>query len=163
MASTTTTTTTTIMTRDEVISTLNNLIETCRDGQNGFQTAADGVSNPSLKASFLQYAQQRGLFVSELQSEVRALGGDPETSGSVAGALHRGWINIKSAVTGKDDHNILEECERGEDSAMKNYQEAMGENLPPNILSVVNRQYQDVVNTHNTVRGWRDRTSSARA
>lgn len=156
-------TTTTMMDRDELISTLNNLIETCRDGQNGFQSAAEGATNPSLKAAFLQYAQQRGLFVSELQSEVRALGGDPQTTGSVAGALHRGWINIKSAVTGKDEHNILEECERGEDSAMKNYQEALEENLPPNILNVVNRQYQEIVAVHNTVRSWRDRTSTARA
>lgn len=154
----TTTTTTTTMTREEVISTLNNLIETSRDGQNGFQSAAEGITDPSLKASFLQYAQQRGQFVSELQSEVRALGDDPQTTGSIAGALHRGWINIKSAVTGKDEHSILEECERGEDSAKKNYLEALKENLPTNILNVVDRQYQAVVATHDTVRSWRDRT-----
>src|SRR5436190_5626865 len=126
-------TTTTIMTRDEVISTLNNLIETCRDGQTGFQSAVEGVTTPSLKEMFFQYAQQRSLFVSELQGEVRALGGDPQTTGSVAAALHRGWINIKSAVTGKNEHSILEECERGEDSALKNYREALNENLPPSI------------------------------
>ena len=152
-----------IMTQDEVISTLNNLIETCRDGQNGFQSAAEGVEKASLKESFLQYAQQRGQFVTELQNEVRALGGDPQTTGSVAGALHRGWINIKSVVTGKDEHNILEECERGEDSAMKNYQEALNENLPPNISNLVDRQYQDIVTTHNTVRSWRDRSRTAHA
>lgn len=157
------TTTTTTMTRDDVISTLNNLIETSRDGQNGFQSAAEGVTNPSLKALFLQYAQQRAVFVSELQSEVRALGGDPQTTGSVAAAMHRGWVNIKAAVTGKNEHNILEECERGEDSAMKNYQEALGENLSPNILNVVNRQYQEIVAAHNNVRSLRDRTSTARA
>ncbi len=154
---------TTTMTREEVISTLNNLIETSRDGQNGFQSAAEGITNPSLKALFLQYAQQRAVFVSELQSEARALGGDPQTTGSVGGALHRGWVNIKAAVTGKSEHNILEECERGEDSAMKNYQEALGENLSPNILNVVNRQYQEIVAAHNNVRSLRDRASTARA
>jgi uncharacterized protein (TIGR02284 family) len=155
--------TTTIMTREEVISVLNNLIETCRDGQTGFQTAAEGVANPSLKESFFQYAQQRGLFVTELQEEVRGLGGDPQTTGSVAAALHRGWINIKSAVTGQDEHNILEECERGEDSAMKNYQDALRQPLPPNIINLINRQYQDVVITHNTIRSWRDQTRAAHA
>jgi uncharacterized protein (TIGR02284 family) len=155
--------TTTIMERDEVISVLNNLIETCRDGQNGFQSAAEGVTNPSLKESFFQYAQQRGAFATELQEEVRALGGDPQTTGSVAGALHRGWINIKAAVTGKNEHNILEECERGEDSAMKNYQDALRQSLPPTIINLINRQYQDVVITHNTIRSWRDQTRTAHA
>lgn len=156
--------TTTIMTRDEVISVLNNLIETCRDGQNGFQAAAEGVTNPSLKESFFQYAQQRGSFVTELQEEVRALGGDPQTTGSVAGALHRGWINIKAAVTGQNEHNILEECERGEDSAMKNYQDALQQqHLPPTIINLINRQYQDVIITHNTMRSWRDQTRTAHA
>lgn len=154
---------TTIMTRDEVISTLNNLIETCRDGQAGFQAAVEGATHPSLKEMFFQYAQQRSLFVSELQGEVRALGGDPQTTGSVAAALHRGWINIKSAVTGKNEHSILEECERGEDSALKNYQEALKENLPPSLSSLVNRQYQAIVTTHNAVRDWRDRAKVASA
>ena len=159
----TTTTTTTTIDQDDVISTLNNLIETCRDGQNGFQAAAEGITDASTKASFVKYAQQRGQFAAELQSEVRALGGDPQTTGSVAGALHRGWINIKSAVTGKDEHNILEECERGEDSAKKNYQEALQETLPPKVQNLINRQYQDVISAHDTIRSWRDRTKAARA
>lgn len=154
---------TTTMTPDEVISSLNNLIETCRDGQKGFQTAAEGVDSSSLRSAFTQYAEQRALFVSELQNQVNALGGKPETQGSVAGSLHRGWINIKSAVTGKDEQNILEECERGEDSAKKNYQKALEDDLPPDIRSLVNRQYQDIVHVHDTVRGWRDRTKAAHA
>lgn len=148
---------------DEAVSTLNNLIETCRDGQNGFQTAADGVTNAEYKRLFEQYAQQRAQFVGELQGEVRRLGGDPQTTGSVAAALHRGWINIKSAVTGKDEHNILEEAERGEDSAVRNYQDAMGQPLPPESLSVVRRQYQAIQEAHNRVRSLRDRTYTARA
>lgn len=155
--------TTTTMTPDEVISTLNNLIETCRDGQNGFQTAAEGVQSSSLKPAFTQYAEQRGVFVSELQNQVLALGGSPADSGSVAGALHRGWINIKSVVTGKDEQNILEECERGEDAAKRNYQEALEKDLPSDVRNLVNRQYQDVIHTHDTVRSWRDRTKAAHA
>lgn len=154
---------TTTMTPEEVISTLNNLIETCRDGQNGFQTAAEGVASSSLKTAFTQYAAQRGQFVNELQNQVSELGGTPETEGSVAGSLHRGWINLKSAITGKDEQNILAECERGEDSAKKNYQEALEEDLPIDVRSLINRQYQDIVHAHDTVRGWRDRTKAAKA
>jgi uncharacterized protein (TIGR02284 family) len=143
---------------DDVISTLNNLIETCRDGQNGFQSAAEGVKDPALKSLFEQYGLQRAKFVGELQNEVLRLGGDPENTGSVAAALHRGWINIKSAVTGKNEHSILEECERGEDSAIKNYQDALNKELPQDLAQIIEREYQMILEAHNRVRGLRDRT-----
>jgi len=102
---------------DSVISTLNGLIETCKDGQNGFKEAAEGVERSDLKSLFYEFSQQRSQFAGELQTLVQGLGGDPENSGSTLAALHRGWINIKSVVTGKDEKAILNECERGEDSA----------------------------------------------
>lgn len=147
---------------NDAISTLNNLIETCRDGQNGFQSAAEGITDSSIKSLFEQYSQQRAQFVGELQNEVRRLGGDPQNTGSVAAALHRGWINIKSAVTGKDEHNILEEAERGEDSAVRNYEDALNQNLPPEVLSMVQRQFAAVREAHNRIRSLRDRTRTAR-
>jgi uncharacterized protein (TIGR02284 family) len=137
---------------NDVISTLNNLIETCRDGQNGFQTASEGVTNSELKTLFLGYSQQRAQFAGELQSEVRRLGGDPENTGSVAASLHRGWINIKSAVTGKDEAAVIAECERGEDSAVRNYKDALAENLPENIRAIVQSQYTQVQEAHDRVR-----------
>ena len=135
-----------------VISTLNNLIETCRDGQNGFQTAAEGVERSELKTLFHGYSQQRARFVGELQDEVRRLGGDPEDSGSVAATLHRGWMDIKAAVTGKDDGAILSECERGEDVAVSNYRAALDTDLPANIRSVVERQFGEVKEAHDRIR-----------
>lgn len=137
---------------EEVITTLNNLIETCKDGQDGFQTAAGGVTDSDLKTLFHTYAQQRAQFAGELQDEVRRLGGDPEHEGSVAAALHRGWINIKSAVTGQDESAIINECERGEDSAVSNYQEALDRDLPANIRAIVERQFRDVKEAHDRVR-----------
>ncbi|HVG38251.1 MAG TPA: PA2169 family four-helix-bundle protein [Pyrinomonadaceae bacterium] len=137
---------------DDVISTLNNLIETCKDGENGFRTASDGVKNSQLKTLFHTYAQQRAQFASELQNEVRHLGGDPEKTGSVAATLHRGWINIKSAVTGEDENAVLAECERGEDSAVSNYRDALQESLPANVKSVVERQYTQIKEAHDKIR-----------
>ncbi|HYO90119.1 MAG TPA: PA2169 family four-helix-bundle protein [Pyrinomonadaceae bacterium] len=145
---------------DDVISTLNNLIETCKDGQNGFQTAADGVKNGELKTLFHTYAQQRAQFSGELQSEVRRLGGDPENTGSVAASLHRGWINIKSAVTGEDEGAVIAECERGEDSAVRNYKDALEQNLPEKIRSIVQSQYTQVQEAHYRIRSL-ERASSA--
>jgi uncharacterized protein (TIGR02284 family) len=137
---------------DDVISTLNNLIETCKDGQNGFQTAAEGVKNSELKTLFSTFSQQRAKFAGELQNEVLRLGGDPEKTGSTAAALHRGWINIKSAVTGEDEHAVIAECERGEDSAVRNYEEALKGTLPADIEIIVRRQFTEIKQAHDRIR-----------
>src|ERR1700712_3178915 len=109
----------------EIISTLNSLIETLKDGQEGFQQSATGVDDPQLKTTFDQLSLQRSKFAGELQNEVVKLGDpDPEESGSATGAMHRTWINIKGAVTNRDRHAILAEAERGEDSAVAAYKEA---------------------------------------
>ncbi len=143
-------------TNDDTISTLNGLIEVCKDGENGFRTAAEGVKTADYKTLFSTYAQQRAQFASELQAEVRRLGGDPEKTGSIAASLHRGWINIKSTVTGEDEGAVLAECERGEDSAVSNYQDAMKANLPADVSSVVQRQYAQIKEAHDRVRALRD-------
>jgi len=137
---------------DNVISTLNGLIETCKDGQEGFRQAAEGVDNSELKTLFNTYSQQRAQFAAELQNEVRRLGGDPEKTSSTAGALHRGWINIKSAVTGKDESSIIAECERGEDSAVSTYEDALKENLPADIQTLLQRQFGQVKEAHDRIR-----------
>lgn len=137
---------------EEVISTLNNLVETCKDGQNGFRTAAEGVKNSELIALFNTYSEQRGQFASELQNEVRSLGGDPEKTGSTAAALHRGWINIKSTVTGEDEGAVISECERGEDSAVKSYEAALQEDLPANVRTIVETQFAKVKEAHDRIR-----------
>ena len=144
----------------DVISTLNNLIETCKDGQNGFQTAAADVENSNLKSVFYEFGQQRAKFVGELQGLVRELGGDPENTGSVSATLHRGWINIKSVLTGKDEAAILNEAERGEDIAKDAYKKAVAMPLPQNVLSVLQRQYAEVQSAHDTVRDLRDSANS---
>jgi uncharacterized protein (TIGR02284 family) len=143
----------------EVISTINNLIETLRDGQEGFKQAAEGVKDPQLKSLFNEYSQQRSQFATELQSQARSLGEpEPETSSSAAGALHRTWINLKSAVTRGDDHAILAECERGEDSAVEKYEKAMRNDLSAPLREIVARQYREIKNAHDRVKNLRDTT-----
>lgn len=136
----------------KVISTLNGLIETCKNGQYGFETAAQGVKNLDFAALFNRYAMQRAEFAQELQDLVRRLGGTPEEGGSAAGAAHRGWIGVKSAVTDGDENAIIAECERGEDIAKKDYEEALHGQLPNDIRSVVARQYADVKAAHDHIR-----------
>src|SRR3982750_1875579 len=125
----------------QAIPVLNDLLEVGKDGENGFKTAAEGLDDEQLRLQCLQYAQQRSQFARELQDEVRQLGGEAEASGSVAGTLHRGWMNIKAAVTGKDEKAIIAECERGEDVAKESYEKALSNYAPAQIAGVLQRQY----------------------
>ena len=141
----------------EIISTLNNLIETLKDGQEGFKQSASGVDDPQLKTMFDTLSLQRSRFAGELQNEVVNLGEpDPENSSSTTGAMHRTWINIKSAVTNRDRHAILAEAERGEDTAVAAYKDALDHDLPAPIRDIVSRQSAEVKVAHDKVRNLRD-------
>jgi uncharacterized protein (TIGR02284 family) len=138
---------------------IDNLIETLKDGQEGFKKAAEGVSNPALKSLFRDYSQQRSRFVTALQSEARRQREtEPETSSSATGALHRGWINLKSALTGGDEHAILAECERGEDSAVEEYKKALEDGLTPSAQELVSRQFAEIKAAHDRIKSLRDAT-----
>ena len=142
----------TTATNDEAISVLNDLIETNKDGEEGFRTAGDAVESSDLKTLFHMYAQQRARFAAELNNEVLRRGGKPATTGHVSASLHRGWLNLKTAVTGKSEVAIVDECERGEDAAKANYENALKQSLPSDLLSIVEEQYADVKSAHDRVR-----------
>ena len=147
------------MDRDDVISTLNDLVETSKDGEEGFRTCADNVKNPTLRTFFLEKAERCREGAAQLQQIVREMGGDPERSSSMAGAMHRFWVSIRSTLAGMDDHAILAECERGEDAAKTSYENALKENLPGDVRMVVERQYREVVANHNRVKELRNITA----
>ena len=141
---------------------IDDLIETLKDGQEGFKQAAEGVKDPQLKSLFDKYSRQCANFAMELQGEARSMGeSEPETSGSAAGALHRGWINLKSALTRGDDHAILAECERGEDSAVEEFKKAVNNGLSAPVQQIVSRQYAQIKDAHDRVKHLRDATQKS--
>jgi len=144
------------MNREDIVSTLNELIETCKDGEDGFRTCADGVKNPALKIFFEEKAKRCALGAAQLAAKVRDLGGDPEQSSSTSGMLHRFWVNIRTTIAGMDDEAVLDECERGEDSAKQAYEEALRQDLPPDVRVMIAKQYQEVKSNHDRVRDMRN-------
>jgi uncharacterized protein (TIGR02284 family) len=146
----------------EIISTINDLIETLKDGQEGFRQASEAVKDSQLKSLFGEFSLQRARFAGELQNEAISLGDhNPEESGSTSGAMHRTWINLKAAITSGDDHAILAECERGEDSAVNEFKKAMEEKeLAAPVRETISRQYADVKRAHDRIRELRDATKN---
>ena len=140
---------------DEAISTLNTLIETLKDGKNGFETAAADMKDAKVKTIFLECARERSKLAGELQAEVTRMGGQPEQSGSVAASAHRGWINIKSALGG-GEKAILDEAERGEDVAVQAFEAALKAPMDPDASRIVRKQYGQVKQAHDRVKSLRD-------
>ena len=140
----------------EIVSTVHHLIERCKDGAKGYKTASEDIEDKNLKDLFKKYAVQRDSMITELQDQLHKFGKTDSESSSIEGTIHRAWIDIKSALTSKDTKRVLEECERGEDYALKAYEEARSANLPAELKAVVEQQYQDVKSAHDHIRTLRD-------
>ncbi|NEX63792.1 ferritin-like domain-containing protein [Noviherbaspirillum galbum] len=146
------------MDHDEVIHTLNDLIETTKDGEEGFRTCAENIGDTSLKSFFSNRAQSCAAAAAELQNLVRNYGGDPEKGSGLGGAIHRRWVDIKATLLGGSDASILKECARGETVAVASYRRALERNLPVDVRGVVEKQYQGVLQNHDHVRSLLDQS-----
>lgn len=140
----------------QTINTLNNLIETCKDGEYGFKASADHAVDPQIKSLFLTRSQDCRQAAAELQTLVLQQGGKPEDSGTASGTVHRGWVAVKGTLAGYTDLAMLEETERGEDTALARYRDALKEELPLDIRDVVEAQMQGVKRNHDQIRNLRN-------
>lgn len=143
------------MTKDSV-AVLNGLIETLKDGELGFEAAASDVTRPELRQVLTDFAVQRGQFARALQYQVELTGEHPEVSGSLGGTVHRGWINLKAAVAKREDLAVLEECERGEDAALKAFTDAVAGGELGASRTIVEGQAIQIRAAHDQVRALRD-------
>jgi uncharacterized protein (TIGR02284 family) len=97
----------------------------------------------------------------ELQAEVRRLGGEAETDSSTTGALHRGWVAVVGTLSGYSDKQMLDECERGEDAALERYRDALKQPLPADLMTLVQKQYEGVKRNHDQIRTLRNQVHAA--
>ena len=148
-------------TQEHYVDILQNLIAVCRDGQKGYQDAAAHVQAHELKAFFNEQGLLRAQFAGQLEQESQRLGEhDPKRDGSVSGALHRAWFDLKAKLGG-GDHAVLESVEAGEDRAKDAYEKAVTADLPENLRKTVQQQYQQVLTAHDRVRSLRDHFKAA--
>ena len=125
--------------------TLNTLIATLIDSVNGYEKAAADTENARFAELFNARAQERQTAVTKLQAVVARLGGNPEDDGTTAGAIHRGWINLKEAVVGRDDEAIVNSVESGEDYLKEKFEAALKhKDLPVEARAAVEEAYTSV-------------------
>jgi uncharacterized protein (TIGR02284 family) len=143
---------------NEIIPEVERLIHVCRDGEELFRHAATVATSAHLKSLFQEYADQRKSFLAELQTEAVAFGEKhPTDSGTVGGAVQRGWAKLRESVSTPDEHTLLSECESEEDDALEAYRAAVEiTTLPETLRNVVARQYAEVTAAHRNIRDLRD-------
>ena len=135
------------------IRTLNGLIATTIDSVDGYRTSASDVENPRFAELFTARASERSSVAEQLRSEVKRLGGNPEDDGTILAAGHRAFVNLKAAVTGRDDQAIVNEVERGEDHIKAKFEDALKDNsLSPTCRTVVETAYGSVKSGHDEMR-----------
>ena len=149
------------MDENDAISVTENLIEICKDGQKGYQDAAQHVKRTDLKAYCNERSAERGRFAMELQTELAKLGKpEKKVSGTVGGTMRRAWLGTKANLGG-GDKTILESVEAGENTAKNAYHKALGGVLPSSLTEIVGRQAASVQRAHEKVRVLRDEAKAA--
>lgn len=149
------------MANDRDVSVLNSLIKTTLDSVKGFKDAAEDVNAGTYQNLFSQFASERSRVASDLQAEVRRLGGNPEDDSSFLAAAHRAFMNLKEMVSSRDDQAVIEEVERGEDYIKGKFAEALGDTeLSPATRSVIQQAYTSVRAGHDRVSALKHRTQS---
>jgi uncharacterized protein (TIGR02284 family) len=149
-------------TRTHDLQATKDLIPTLEDGRKGFTAAADRLAETDradLAAQFRRFGDQRGEFAAELARLAGAYGESVELDGTVAGAVHRGWMAVKDTISGSSAEGVLDAAEQGEDHALSEYKKALEGDISAELRARLSRQFQEVQQTHDQVRALRDAVS----
>lgn len=147
------------MNKDNSIDVLNTIIEINNDRIEGYETAEKETDQADLKSLFSEFMHNSQNCKTELVNEVRRLGGTPTEGTTTSGKVYRVWMDIKSALTGRDRKAILNSCEYGEDAAMETYQKALtnhSEDLTLEQQAMLRRQHTLIKADHDKVKSLRD-------
>lgn len=144
----------------EMETVLLDLIKTLEDSQKGFADIGDHLNDINLKRFFLAESLKRANFRAELENELHRAGmADVKEAGTVSGAMHRTWGDLKAKL-GAGDRSLLETAEQGEDEAKKAYAKALDHDLPLPIRELLVEQQEQVLASHNFVKASRDASTT---
>ena len=140
------------MDTDAQVGVLETLTTTLIDSINGYEDAAENSEDSRFQQIFREHARDRREVVQSLQSEIRRLGGDPPNDGSLMGKTHQTWLDLKAAVTGRDDERVINSVEAGEDYLKEKFEAALNsDELSGESRQAVEVAYQSVRSGHDQI------------
>ena len=134
-----------------IVEGLNDLLAKNYDAEKGFKEAAEKTENPVFKSLYRNKSSQRYSFGHEIKEMINEMNGEVDKGTSVAGDAHRAWMNFRNFFSNNNEESLLEEIERGEQAALKDYDQFlnMEENMPHRVKSAISRQRNSVARTLN--------------
>lgn len=140
---------------EEVAKKLNNLLEKNYDAEKGYQDAAERIENPTMKDFLQKQAQKRYDFGHEIKTEIKNYGEEPDKGGSAKGTVHRAWMDLKAAVASSSEEQVMEEVQRGEQSAINEYNEVISEtSLPTSVQQILTKQRDQIVEAQQSAKNF---------
>lgn len=139
--------------KTDEVTVLDTLTTTVIDSVNGYRDAiANLEGGERFQQMFRELADERSRIAEDLRAEIRRLGGDPPDEGSLMGKTHQRFLDLKAAITGRDDKAIVNEVERGEDYLKEKFETALASDaLSGETRSAIDRAFQSVRKGHDKV------------
>jgi uncharacterized protein (TIGR02284 family) len=139
-------------TNEDHIHLVNGLVETTIDSADGYEEAAKDADGSRYKDLFHKRAAERRSVASELQDEVRRLGGEPKDDGTILAAAHRVFVNLRDSLS-KGDESVINEVESGEDFIKAKYEKALGDtDVDAQTRAVIEKAWTSVKSGHDQMR-----------
>jgi uncharacterized protein (TIGR02284 family) len=139
--------------REMAISKLSELVQVSKDAEKGFRQAAAEMHDKQEQAVFRMTSQERAEFAFRLQDAMRKqFGVKPPSTGSIAGLLHRGWMNFRYQLSLHNEDIVKKECLRGEEKALGTYQDVFWDKILPNIEPMLEEQYVKIIEMRDRLR-----------
>ncbi len=139
---------------ENYIKQLQQLLQIVNDSCLGYKEAVKDAGSPELKDLFNNIASERETLASQLKERISRYGSDLTTvSTDILGALHRGWMDVKTSLTHKTDQTVLESCRNGDQVALDVYDDILqGDLLNDTGIKtflmeqryIINRAYMDL-------------------
>lgn len=133
------------MDKSKLKSALQDVVDTCYDGVEGYETAAEEIEDPSIKTLFLRLSQQRKGFIEEIKNEALKLGIELNGSASVKGFFHRTWLAAKSALSSDSKDKIIEEAMDGEKRAVDVYSKVHANQEVPEYIQDILKEQEHLI------------------
>ncbi|CAM4287101.1 ferritin-like domain-containing protein [Zobellia nedashkovskayae] len=141
----------------EIEDSINDIIQKNEDAIKGYQKATENATEIGLKSYFQTKSIERRNFLVSLKAAVPDLKTRDEVDGSVTGAMHRAWMDVKTFFAGDNDETMLEEAIRGDNAAIEEYNEVLADtHLPLEAASVIRKQRDWLMDDLKTIKTLED-------
>ena len=106
------------------IHVLNSLIQASIDSADGYREAATEAGDPRRRDLFGRRSFERRRIAEDLQSTVRALGGDAAADGSILAKAQRAFADVRHALM-RDEASMVDAVETAEEALRARFEKAL--------------------------------------